>query len=135
MSVLSRVAGWYRPYHTPLRVVVVHVVSAARAIEATYRRLLGKPPHNREVRCHCLAIDSKHKRSDDKNGHHKSKEKAQERRSYDRLGWPRTAQRRRSSPITCKTPLGALRFPHPLLEWKRGQAPAKWPAGPMAAWR
>ena len=53
MRVLSRVPGWYRSYPILLRVVVV--VSAARVIEATYRRLLGKPPPTKEARCHCLA--------------------------------------------------------------------------------
>ena len=59
MRVLSRVPEWHRPYPILFRVAVVDqlAVSAARAIEATYRRLLGKPPPSREfeVRCHCLA--------------------------------------------------------------------------------
>ena len=39
-----RVPGWYRPY--PIRLRVVVVVSAARAIEAAYQRIFGKPPPN-----------------------------------------------------------------------------------------
>ena len=43
-----------RTYPTPRAVIAV---IAAGVIEAAYRRLLGKPPPNREVRCHwyCLA--------------------------------------------------------------------------------
>ena len=32
---------------------------------------------------------------------------------------------REVEPEGCKAPIGALRVSHPLLEWERGQAPAK----------